>query len=188
MAQTVVLCIFLTDGSPVVDPRRCTFCGVLSIAILSYITRGCVYIYTPEEMVDANNNARICFLLGVSRFLRFAVTSSLKKGPKKPEDADSRGDLRNFQLSDLGSNGIESTKWPQHRGNTQIHIEHSRQMAYFGDLHAYAQRVDNWFRWETPSQCWLLPKSPLFFIDNFSVEASAAAIWIIEHIPLLIGH
>jgi hypothetical protein len=61
-------------------------------------------------------------------------------------------------------------------------------MAYFGDLHAYAQRVDNWFRWETPSQCWLLPKSPLFFIDNFSVEASAAAIWIIEHIPLLIGH
>ena len=58
------------------------------------------------------------------------------------------------------SEAIKSTKWPQHRGNTQIHIEHSRQMAYFGDLHAYAQRVDNWFRWETPSQCWLLPKSP----------------------------
>ena len=94
-------------------------------------------------MVDANNSARICFLLGVSRFLRFTVTSSLKIGPKKPEDADSHGDLRNFQLSDLGSNGIKSTKWPQHRGNTQIHIEHSRQMAYFRDLHAYAQRVDN---------------------------------------------
>ena len=143
MAQTVVLCIFLADGSPFVDPRRCNFCGVLSIAILSYITRGCVYIYTPEEMVDANNSARICFLLGVSRFLRFTVTSSLKIGPKKPEDADSHGDLRNFQLSDLGSKGIKSTKWPQHIGNTQIHIEHSRQMAYFGDLHAYAQRVDN---------------------------------------------